>query len=576
MAMDLEQQENADYTILNPNPSNNDDAEHGDTYITSSSDQEPEGEQTMEPASDVTSGQQTVYPSQQQGKKKGAKRFNLFDTLRDHLLEMGMDKEHADKFVHSYKARLMKDVQSKISGSESSKPNINEAMGESTRFTTNDPFLTSFDSLTRSLAALKDLPEGPDKELLLNLMIGHYFNQLQPMMYNQYYAQMPHGRGNGHHNGHDDGNTSPITKMAMELLEFKRATMMARNIAKVFDKLFPDEDSESNSSKEDKFLTAIKEIKDMQKQFMDAITKMKEDENKIMMQKMIEAIERMNDNLVNMQYGSNTGSSTSTAKDPIEEVTEITQKTKAVVDSLADLGLVKKTKDEEGDLSDKMIQTLEKSKKLLEASGRYRVEELPLTEERLAEIAKKKALDVLNNMDENTLQDLVEKRGYTLQKKTLTREEVDTLIQDITKKVEEETRKKVEAEHKIGLANNILAKAMDYVGPAITDMAKTLVGSSLQTVLSAKTPPTGSNVNNNVSVSPNTNPSSNVSTNTNPSPPTPGIQAKVTTPATNVPPPSASKPPPTASKAKQQKQQKTDELQSLKDEEINEIQQLLR
>jgi hypothetical protein len=421
------------------------------------------------------------------------------------------------------------------------------------------------------LQALKDLPEGPERELLLNLMIGHYFNQLQQMMYNQYYAPMLPGRGTGYHNGNgiaDNTNSNPTTKLFTELLELKRASIMLKNLSKVLDKLdklFPDEESENNG-KEDKLLTIISEMKDMQKQFMDAITKMKEDENRTMMQKVIETLEKMSDNLANIQQGDNT---VSTAKDPFDEVKEITQKTKAVMDSLADLGLIKKTKDEEEDF-DKMTETIDKAKKILEASGRYRVEELPLTEERLAEIAKKKALEVLNNMDEKTLQDLVEKRGYTLQKKTLTREEVDALIADITKKVEEETRKKVEAEHKIELASNILAEAMKYVGPTITDFVKTLVGSSLQTALSANTP-IGSNVNNNVSVSPNTNPSSNASTNTNPSPPTPGIQAKVTAPTTNVPPPSsASK---TVSKAKQQK---TDELQSLKDEEINQIQQLLR
>jgi hypothetical protein len=557
MATELAQQENANYATISSKP-----------------DQEPEIEQTIEPTNNVASGQQTVSNQQHglSGKKKGAGRTNSFDALREELLKIGMDKENADKFVNSFKVRLMKDFQSRIDGSEeTSKPNMNEAMGESTRFTTNDPFLTSFDSLTRGLQALKDLPEGPERELLLNLMIGHYFNQLQQMMYNQYYAPMLPGRGTGYHNGNgiaDNTNSNPTTKLFTELLELKRASIMLKNLSKVLDKLdklFPDEESENNG-KEDKLLTIISEMKDMQKQFMDAITKMKEDENRTMMQKVIETLEKMSDNLANIQQGDNT---VSTAKDPFDEVKEITQKTKAVMDSLADLGLIKKTKDEEEDF-DKMTETIEKAKKILEASGRYRVEELPLTEERLAEIAKKKALEVLNNMDEKTLQDLVEKRGYTLQKKTLTREEVDALIADITKKVEEETRKKVEAEHKIELASNILAEAMKYVGPTITDFVKTLVGSSLQTALSANTP-IGSNVNNNVSVSPNTNPSSNASTNTNPSPPTPGIQAKVTAPTTNVPPPSsASK---TVSKAKQQK---TDELQSLKDEEINQIQQLLR
>jgi hypothetical protein len=557
MATELAQQENANYATISSKP-----------------DQEPEIEQTIEPTNNVASGQQTVSNQQHglSGKKKGAGRTNSFDALREELLKIGMDKENADKFVNSFKVRLMKDFQSRIDGSEeTSKPNMNEAMGESTRFTTNDPFLTSFDNLTRGLQALKDLPEGPERELLLNLMIGHYFNQLQQMMYNQYYAPMLPGRGTGYHNGNgiaDNTNSNPTTKLFTELLELKRASIMLKNLSKVLDKLdklFPDEESENNG-KEDKLLTIISEMKDMQKQFMDAITKMKEDENRTMMQKVIETLEKMSDNLANIQQGDNT---VSTAKDPFDEVKEITQKTKAVMDSLADLGLIKKTKDEEEDF-DKMTETIDKAKKILEASGRYRVEELPLTEERLAEIAKKKALEVLNNMDEKTLQDLVEKRGYTLQKKTLTREEVDALIADITKKVEEETRKKVEAEHKIELASNILAEAMKYVGPTITDFVKTLVGSSLQTALSANTP-IGSNVNNNVSVSPNTNPSSNASTNTNPSPPTPGIQAKVTAPTTNVPPPSsASK---TVSKAKQQK---TDELQSLKDEEINQIQQLLR
>jgi hypothetical protein len=559
MAMDPGQQENADSATLN---SNNNDDEYGGAYVASPG---------QEPATSyVTSGQQVVYSSQQQGisgKKKGAKSFNPFDALREQLLEMGIDKEHADKFVNSYKARLMKDAQSKIGGSEeTSKPNMNEAMGESTRFTASDPFLTSFDSLTRGLATLKDLPEGPERELILNLMIGHYFNQLQPMMYNQYYASMPHGRGNGYHNGHDDSNTSPITKMAMELLRLKEASITFKNISKVLDRLFPEEDSEDNG-KEDKFLTAIKEIKDMQKQFMDAITKMKEDENRAMMQKMIEAIEKMNDNLVNIQYGSNT---VSTAKDPLEEVTEITQKTKAVVDSLADLGLVKKnTKDEEGDLSDKMIQALEKSRRTLEASGRYRVEELPLTEERLSEIVKKKALELMNSIDENTLMDLAGKRGYSLQKKTLTREEVESLIEDTKKKVAEEVRKQVKEEYRMDIATTMISKVLDYAQPVLSNVISTLVGPSLQTAMSAKTQ-IGSN---NANVSPNTNPSPNVSANhANPNT-TPDIQARVTA-ATNVPPPSSTDKSPTT--PKRSKQQKADELQSLKDAEVNEIQQLLR
>jgi len=408
----------------------------------------------------------TIEDTKQTSREKEKEPTDIYSALAKFLTKQGVSKEHADAFVKAFK----EEYAPQFFTTPSNRPSNDYAL------TPTDPTLEQFKQELELMRNLREIintygRDSFEAQLLTRMMRDRYLRSMYP------YPQYPHN-GNGH------AREDKFTRLIDGMFEtYQYAVLMSR-----LSKIFPLNDGDNNNNNNKLIEMLITKLDENNKTMMNLITQLREDETKKAMDEIKQALQQsfqqLSDSISSVAHSSESANGN---RDVIIHSLEYVNN---LINTLEQYGIIKRrgNDEKEEDITAKLTESIQKSRELLEATGRYHIEEVPLTKEKIKEMVMEEAERRLKDLDIDTLKPIIEAKGYTLQRKTLTKEEVDKLLEEQRKAVATEVEKKVKDNMRWEFLNNMASKLADYIGPVVMQTGSTLLGESIKKMLNSPIP----------------------------------------------------------------------------------------